>query len=80
MNILSEIDVWKIVAEIEKESVPETRKKIEDFVSTVNGKSYSPGEIVEKVVAPVIGITNMANKQFTVNLIERVVAELQKDI
>lgn len=76
---MADIDVWQLASEIEKVSDPETRKEIEEFVSTINGKSMTPGEIVQNVVGPVIGITNTANKKFTIDLVQAVVDELQKN-
>ena len=73
------IDVWQIAKEIEEYSVPETRKEIEEFISSLNGQSFTPGEIIEKVIGPLIGKVGTANKAFTIELVQRVVDELQKD-
>lgn len=73
---MKKIDVYKIVEEFEKEHVEETRAQIEDYIQSINGQNMQPGEIIEKVVAPLIGITNSANKVFTIELVQRVVDEL----
>lgn len=76
---MKQIDVWQIAKEIEEHSVPETRKEIEDFISSLNGQSMTQGEIIEKIIGPLIGIASTANKAFTIDLVQRVVDELQKD-
>lgn len=76
---MSKIDVLELASEIEKVSVPETRKEIEDLVASINGKSMTPGEIVQDVISPLIGITSSANKRFTIELLQRTIDELQKD-
>ena len=76
---MSKIDIWQIVSEIEKESVPNVQKQIEEHIDSINGQSMNQNEIIEKVVIPIFGISSTANKKFTVDLIERVVDELEKD-
>lgn len=76
---MSNTDVWKIASEIEKEHVPKVRKEIEEFVNSLHGQKFDSGEIIEKVIAPLIGITNVANKEFTIKLLQRTIDELQKE-
>ncbi len=76
---MNKVDVWQIVSDIEEETVSKNQKEIEDFINSVSGKPYSPSEIIQEIIAPLIGITNKNNRLFTVELIERVVNELQKD-
>lgn len=76
---MNKINVWQIVSEIEKETVPINQKEVADFINSVSGKSYDPSEIMQEIVAPLIGITNKNNRLFTIELVERVVTELQKD-
>ena len=76
---MKNIDVWKLAAEIEEVSVPQTQKEIENFINSMNGKTMSVGEIIQEVIAPLVGITNTANKKFTIELLQRTIDELQKD-
>lgn len=74
---MSKIDVWEIASKIEKETVPQAQKEIENFVNSMNGKSLQPGEIIQEMIAPLIGKVNTANKEFTIRLIQDVVNELE---
>lgn len=76
---MSKIDVWEIASEIEKVSVPEVRKELETFVNSLDGKSIPSSEIIQEVVIPLIGISSAGNKKFTLDVIQAVVDELQKE-
>lgn len=76
---MSKIDVWEIASEIEKVSVPEVRKELETFVNSLDGKSIPSSEIIQEVVIPLIGISSSGNKKFTLDVIQAVVDELQKE-
>lgn len=76
---MPKIDVWKLASEIEKESVPQVRQETEEHIDSLDGQSMTPSEIIEKVIIPMFGISSNANKKFTIDLIERVLDELEKD-
>lgn len=76
---MNEIDVWKIATEIEKDHVPKVRKEIEEFVNSLHGQTLDISEFMEKVIIPLIGKSNASNKEFTINLLQRTIDELQKD-
>lgn len=78
VNNMPEIDIWKIASELEKEHVPKARKDIEEFVNSLHGQSFDSSEIIEKVIAPLIGKTSSSNKEFTINLLQRTIDELQR--
>lgn len=75
----NKIDVLELAKKIEKYQVPETRKEIEELISSINGQSMSAGEIIEKIVGPLVGIVSTSNRIFTIELLQNVVDELQKD-
>lgn len=76
---MSDIDVWKIASELENEHVPKVRKEVEEFINSLNGQSLESGEIIEKVIFPLLGINVKSNKEFTIKLVQKVIDELQKD-
>lgn len=73
------VDVWTIAEDIEKKTASENQQQIIDFIDGVNGKTFTQSEMIEKVVAPIIGIVNANNRNFTIDLIQQVVDDLQKN-
>lgn len=73
------IDVYKLVEEVEKEHIPQQRERIEEFIDSVEGKTYSAGEVLTEVINPIIGIVSTYDRIFTAKLIQRVLDECSKE-
>lgn len=76
---MTKIDVREIAKQIDEKRVPENRKQIEEFIGSIQGQTMSPGEIIQNVIGPLIGMVNSANKLFTIELVQKVVDELEKE-
>ena len=75
---MNKIDVIEIAQTIESAIIPESQQQIMDLIDSINGQTFTSGEIIEKVIGPLIGITNASNRKFTVALIQEVVNQLEE--
>ena len=75
---MENIDVWKLASEIHFENKERTKKEFDEFLMNIHGKTFSQEEMIEKVIAPMIDIVNANNVAFTVDVIQKVVNQLNK--
>ncbi|MGG2943020.1 hypothetical protein ABEO51_07845 [Bacillus safensis] len=76
---MKNIDVYALAQKIDKEINEIYRKETEQFINSVNGKAMDASEILSEIVAPLIGMSNAKNREFTIDLIQKVVDELNSE-
>ncbi|MEM5607728.1 hypothetical protein AAHH76_12270 [Bacillus toyonensis] len=73
------IDVMSLAQEIERKNKEVNLNEIEEFVDQINGKTMDSNEILQKIVAPLIGIRSSQERLFTIELIQKVVDEINSE-
>ncbi|PEO53490.1 hypothetical protein [Bacillus wiedmannii] len=73
------IDVMALAKEIESKNREANLIDVEEFIERINGQSMTPGDIIQKIVAPLIGIKLSHQNQFTIELLQKVVDEINSE-
>ncbi|EJS72929.1 hypothetical protein [Bacillus cereus] len=73
----TKIDVIELAKEIQKETIEIQRQEVEEFINQFNGQTMDVNSIIQDIVAPLIGKVSANQTLFTVELIQRVVDQLE---
>ncbi|HGO9421114.1 TPA: hypothetical protein ACLBZ1_003780 [Bacillus cereus] len=73
------IDVMSLAQEIERKNKEFNLNEIAEFIDQFNGKTMDSNEILQKIVAPLIGMRSSQERLFTIELIQKVVDEINSE-
>ncbi|MGN4667979.1 hypothetical protein ACTFRP_19505 [Bacillus cereus group sp. MYBK234-1] len=73
------IDVFALAKEIESKNKESDLIDLEELLDRINGIPMTPDDIIQKIIVPLIGMRLSQQNQFTIELLQKVVDEINSE-
>ncbi|MED1128847.1 MULTISPECIES: hypothetical protein [Bacillus subtilis group] len=76
---MKNIDVNSLAQELEEQLSKDLPIEVSKIIDSQKGKAMDTKQFFNEIVVPVIGTVSAMNRRYTINLIQKVVDELNSD-